>query len=119
MLQASTAAFNRRATAVLTPAQRDQLLRIEHRILGPWMLHAPSVQEELNLSLDQKTRIAAIQDQVESYNQRLLGEVTSGRLTPAARLHRLREYRERQHSTLLRVLTTEQRQALSQMAGTI
>jgi hypothetical protein len=80
------------------------------------MLHSPSVQEELHLSTEQKNRIAEIENRVETHNQLLLGEVANGKITPAARLHRLREYRLDQNSDLLGVLNREQRQAFKQMA---
>ena len=119
MLQASTAAFDRRVTELLTPAQRDQLLRLEHRILGPWMLHTHSIQDELELSLDQRARIAAVAARVESYNQRLLRQVAEGRISLATRLQRLREYRQRQSQALLRILTKEQRAAWEQISKAV
>lgn len=117
MIAASVQTYDEKALALLTPAQRQKLRRVEARALGPWLLHSPSVQTELNLSDSQVRRIEAIAQRVERYNQRQHRRVDRGRITPAARLHLVREYRLSQNPKLLSILTPEQLQAFQALSN--
>jgi hypothetical protein len=117
VISASIQAYDQKALAILTPTQRQNLRRIEARVLGPWLLHSPSVQTQLNLSEDQIRRINGIAERVERHNQRMHQRVERGRLTQPQRLESVRSYRLQQNPKLLGILTPEQLAAFQALSS--
>jgi hypothetical protein len=116
MIEASTRAFDNRARAVLTPEQQSRLLQVEAKTLGPWVLHSPSVQEQLVLTDGQIARINAIAEKTQARNSELHRQVDAGKITPQERINKMRVFRLGQHRSLERILTPEQLATLRSLA---
>jgi len=115
MLEALTSAYDKRVLSILTPEQGRKLEQIEHRVLGAWLVTAPSVQTLLNLSKRQMDQVKRIQERMEEYTKKINREAAAGKLTHSQRLGKLRDYRLRLTRDLERVLTSNQRQTLQSL----
>jgi hypothetical protein len=116
MIEASMRAFDNRARGLLSTEQRTKLYVVEAKTLGPWILHSPSVQEQLLLSDSQISRINRVLERAAAYNTKLFKEVDAGKLTNAQRIEKMREFRVRESRSLERILNSSQREQFRKMA---
>lgn len=116
MIEASTRAFDNRARGILTDEQESKLYVVEARVLGPWVLHSSSVQQQLVLSESQVNRINRVAEKAKAYNNRLHREVEAGKITNAQRIEKMKEFRLRESRGLEKILTPAQRQQLAKLA---
>lgn len=112
MLDSTTQKFDKKALSILSPAQKTKLKQLEYKILGPWILHTPSVQEQLSLTNRQKQQVAHVATKMTNYTNCLNKKVAAGKMTPADRLNKLRIYRLQQGQVLEKILMPQQLQAM-------
>ena len=109
--------YDNRALALLTPAQSQQLAKIEHRVLGAWVVTNPAIQQKLGLSEKQIAKITAIQDRMAAKNADINRMLDEGKITPAGRLDKLRDARLDLTRSLERILSRQQRNKLRSLEG--
>ncbi|MFZ4774498.1 MAG: hypothetical protein ACOYM3_04000 [Terrimicrobiaceae bacterium] len=109
--------YNEKAVAILTPAQHQRLVQIEHQTLGGLMLFLPDLQKELAFTAGQVADIEKIRAEGEAFANRITGSFEKGEITLQERLDTLKNYRHKQSSKALRVLTPAQQKALENMQG--
>ena len=112
MLDSATQKFDKKALSILSPAKKTKLKQLEYKILGPWILHTPAVQEQLSLTPCQKKQVAKVATKMTNYTNCLNKKVAAGKMTPADRLNKLRIYRLQQGELLEKILMPQQLQAM-------
>ncbi len=114
-LDAITSALNKKALAVLTPAQQKKLSKVEHKFLGATLLYSDSMQRRVGLSSEQSAQIAAIRAQAEKTVAKTNRLYEAGEISHHQRLVDLREDRIARGQEILSLLTPVQRDAFSQL----
>jgi hypothetical protein len=109
--------YNRRALSVLNDTQRQRFVQIEHQVLGASMLYSPRVQKKVGVTPEQKKQIEATLVQEKAYVAKINGQFEAGKIGYQDRLALLRARRVSQGEGLLKLLTPEQRDALSALGG--
>jgi hypothetical protein len=109
--------FNQRALSVLNDSQRKRFLEIEHRFLGASMLYSPRVQRQVGITPSQQQQILRMLEAEKAYVAKINRQFEAGKISYQDRLELLRAKRIAQGRQLLRFLTPEQRDALSQLGG--
>lgn len=109
--------FNAEVLPVLTPTQSQRLTEIERQLLGGFMLLSADVREKLNLSDEQKAKIAKIYGDHMADVSEINGWYESGDVSNFERILYLREERESQAAAMEKVLTKSQREQFDSMAG--
>jgi len=109
--------YNNKAVAVLTPAQHQRLIQIEHQKLGGLMLFLPGLQKDLALTAGQVAALERIRAGGEAFANRIATSFENGEISLQERLESLKNYRLKQSTNALRVLTPDQRKALENLQG--
>lgn len=109
--------YNQRALSVLSDSQRKRLLQIEHHVLGASMLYSPRVQKKVGVTPEQQQQIQGVLAAEKAYVAKINRQFEAGKISYQDRLELLRSKRLSQGRQLLRLLTPEQRDALSQLGG--
>lgn len=109
--------YNQRALSVLNDTQRKRFVQIEHQVLGASMLYSPSVQKKVGITSEQKKQISTTMAQEKAYVAKINGQFEAGKISYQDRLALLRARRLSQGEGLLKLLTPEQRDALSALGG--
>jgi Spy/CpxP family protein refolding chaperone len=106
---------NRRVLALLTPAQKAGLARLEYNYLGAGLLFLPDVQSALGLDPSQKERIAALGSEWAAAVQSINTRFDRGEISPHKRRALLRADRESRNRELLGILNSKQKDAFHAM----
>jgi hypothetical protein len=109
--------FNQRALSVLNSTQKKRFAQIEHHVLGATVLYSRSVQKKVGVTPAQQAQIAASQKDEHAYTARINRQFEEGKISHHDRIGLLRAKRLAEGETLLRLLTPEQRDALSALSG--
>lgn len=109
--------YNQRALSVLNETQKKRFVQIEHQVLGATMLYSPKVQAKVGLSVDQKKQVMGIHGEEKAYVAKINGQFEAGKISYQDRLELLRTRRLSQGTTLLKLLTPEQRDAFLALGG--
>jgi hypothetical protein len=109
--------YNQRALSVLNDSQRKRFLQIEHNLLGASMLYSPKVQKKVGVTADQSKQIAGMMGAEKAYVAKVNHQFEAGKIGYQDRVELLRAKRLSQGTQLLRLLTPEQRDALSALGG--
>jgi hypothetical protein len=109
--------YNQRALSVLSDSQRKRFQQIEHNILGASMLFSPKVQKKVGITPSQQTQIESVHAAEKAYVAKINRQFEAGKISYQERLELLRSKRLSQGRDLLRLLSPEQRDALSQLGG--
>ena len=108
---------NRKALALLTPAQKTGLAKLEHDYLGAGLLFLPDVQSALGLSASQTDRISTLGSEWAAAIQAVNTRFNRGEITAHKRRALLRSDRESRNKKLLGVLNPSQKQAFQAMGS--
>lgn len=108
-LEQLSVSYNQRAMDVLRPQQQHRLREIERQILGGTLLVAPSEQNLLGLSTEQKQKIEKIHQ--DSYQKAMEIDLRAdqGKMDYHQQILALRKNRKSHGLKMLKVLTPEQR----------
>lgn len=109
--------FNKRAVSALNSSQRKRLAEIEHQVLGATALYVPSVQKKVGLTEKQKQQVEAIRQSGLEYVGKINHQFEDGRIGYQDRVGLLRARRLSQGTSLLKLLTPEQRDLLVSLGG--
>lgn len=109
--------YNQRALSVLNEAQKKRFIQIEHRVLGASMLYSPKVQGRIGLTMEQKKQVLGIHGKEKAYVAKINGQFEAGKISYQDRLELLRSRRLSQGTSLLKLLTPEQRDAFLALGG--
>jgi len=112
-----TAASNRRALAVLTPAQRGDVVAIEHKFLGGTLLYSEAIQKKTGVTPAQSAQIAAIRKESLAAAAAINRQFEDGKISFAQRMAKLRAQRLSASKKILGLLNPAQRDAFSQLGG--
>jgi Spy/CpxP family protein refolding chaperone len=116
-LDALTASSERRALRVLNDDQRQRLTEIQYQIRGGYELLSPVLQQKLELTAEQKAKIAKIYIRGEKYTSKVNAKFEKGQISLYQRLLDLRENRLDRSDDFLAVLTEEQYSKFLQLEG--
>ena len=114
---AINARYNQRALSVLNDSQKKRFLQIEHQVLGASMLYSPKVQSKIGLTVEQKKQVMGALDQEKAFVAKINRQFEEGKIGFHDRLALLRSRRLSQGTTLLKLLTPEQRDAFFALGG--
>lgn len=109
--------YNQRAIDVLKPAQRQRLREIERQVLGGTLLVAPSEQNLLGLSDQQKQKIEKIHQDAYQKAMNIDLRADQGKMTYHQQIVALRKNRKNHGAKMLKVLTREQRKVWEEQQG--
>lgn len=109
--------YNQRALSVLNDTQKKRFLQIEHQVLGASMLYSPKVQTKVGLTEEQKKQVMGIHGEEKAYVAKINRQFEAGKISFHDRLELLRSRRLSQGTTLLKLLTPEQRDAFLALGG--
>lgn len=109
--------YNQRALSVLNDSQRKRFVQIEHQVLGASMLYSPEVRRKIGLSPEQGKQVLGIHDAEKAYVAKINRQFEAGKIGYQDRIELLRSKRLSQGTQLLKLLTPEQRDALSALGG--
>ena len=116
-LAALTASTNKKALAILTPAQRADLLGIEKKFLGATLLYSPAIQKKAGVTPEQSAQIAGLRKEAESDAAKINRQFEDGKISFPQRLGKLRALRLSYGKKILGLLNPVQRDAFSQIGG--
>jgi hypothetical protein len=109
--------YNQRALSVLSDSQRKRFIQLEHHVLGASMLYSPKVQKKVGLTADQQKQVQGVLGEEKAFVAKLNKQFEAGKISYQDRLELLRSKRLAQGAQLLKLLTPEQRDALSSLGG--
>jgi hypothetical protein len=109
--------YNQRALSVLNDSQRKRFIQLEHHVLGATMLYSSKVQKKVGITPEQQKQIAGVLDSEKAYVAKINKQFEAGKISYQDRLELLRSKRLAQGTQLLKLLTPEQRDALSSLGG--
>ena len=112
-----TASSERRALRVLSDDQRQRLTEIQYQIRGGYELLAPSLQQKLGITPEQKAKIAKIWLRGEKYTSKVNARFEKGEISLNKRLLDLRANRLDRSDDFLAVLTKEQHAQFEKLSG--
>lgn len=117
--QERTKAEKEKLAEVLNDQQMARLNEIYLQVAGPQALDDPQVVAALNITDEQKKKIAAAEDEARDKQREAFGEVRdlfqAGDQEAAQK--KMAELREQRHAMVLAVLSDEQKQQFEQMKG--
>jgi hypothetical protein len=102
---------------VLNAKQASRLAEIERQVLGGCMLLSPEVQRQLGLTPAQKTQIAKLYAQSQTYASKVNGWFEDGEVSHYERLLYLREDRQSRGAAMLKLLDPAQLEKFHAMEG--
>lgn len=116
-IDANNASYNRRALAILDPAQKNRLTQIQRQLLGGHLLLSAEVRDPLQLTDKQKVKLARIHAKHQKRVAKVNGWYEAGEVGNYERLLYLRQDRLAQAEAMEEVLTKDQRTAFNAMLG--